>query len=222
MTARDIVQRALGLCGIRQSTEAQQTAALVVLNDLLASWSAERLMVPVVIEESFTLTAGTAVYTIGPVGAFDTVRPMRIMSAFLRDASSVDHPLDIALSLEDWGLIADKASRRRPDALYYRPDFPQGTITFDAPPDAAYTLNLYTWKPLTDLPELDAAFEMPGEYAKVVRFSLAVDLAPEYSVALDPTVIQQATGGHVSLRNLNSQPVPRARMDPALTRALLR
>ena len=72
------------------------------------------------------------------------------------------------------------------------------------------------------LATLDTSASLPGEYEKALRFSLAADLAPEFSVALDSTVLQQAVGAHVSLRTLNSGPPTPARMDAALTRDLRR
>lgn len=222
MTGQDLVDRALRLCGIRIATTTQQEDALDVLNQLLASWSAERLLVPAVVEEDFTLVAGTISYTIGSGGTFNTTRPMRIATAYLRDSSSVDTDVDPTMSREDYALITDKSSRARPTRLYYAPEYPLGKIFFDAPPDAAYTFHAYSWKPLTAIATLGTTVSLPGEYEKVLVFSLAVDLAPEYSVALDATVIQQAVGGHVSLRDLNRPPVPFARMDAALTRDLWR
>jgi hypothetical protein len=222
-TARDHVKAALRLCGIRLPTETQQEEGLSRLNRLLAAWSAERLMTfPHVVEESFTLVAGTATYTIGAAGTFNTVRPMRIPTAFLRDSSAIDFWLDTTMSLDDYAQIADKVTRARPARLYYAPEAPLGKIHFDTPPDAAYTFRAYSWKPLSAIATLDTASALPGEYEKVLVYSLAVDLAPEYSVALDQTVIQQAVGGHASLRDLNRPAIAYARHDPALVRALLR
>ena len=213
---------ALRLCGIRLATETQLETAFTVLNQMLASWSAERLMVPSVVDESFTLVAGTAVYTIGSSGTFNTTRPMRIIDAYLRDSASIDYPVDPEMSLDEWSRIADKTTRARPERLYYATEYPLGKIHFDVPPDAAYTFRVWSWKPLTEIATLDTSVVLPGEYAKVIRFSLAVDLAPEFNVALDSTIIQQAVGAHVTLRNLNRPTPAPARLDPALTRELLR
>lgn len=173
-------------------------------------------------DEEFTLTAGDAIYTIGSSGDLNTTRPIRIVEGYIRDSASVDTPLDPTMSLDEWSRIADKSTRGRPARLYYATEFPLGKIHLDVPPDAAYTLRLWSWKPLSSLATLATSVSLPGEYEKVLRFSLAADLAPEYNVALDSTVLQQAVGGHVTLRTLNSGPPTPARCDPALTRVLLR
>lgn len=221
-TARELVTASLRLCGIRIATETQLTEAFSRLNNLLASWSAERLLVASVVDESFTLVTGTASYTIGSSGTFNTTRPMRITTGFLRDSSSVDSEIDPSMSLQEYVAITDKISRGRPTRLYYAPEYPLGKISFDVPPDAAYTFRVFSWKPLSAIATLDTSISLPGEYEKVLRFSLAVDVAPEYSVALDQTVIQQAAGAHMTLRNLNRPPIAPARLDAALVRNLAR
>ena len=177
---------------------------------------------PTVVDESFTLVAGTAVYTIGSGGTFATTRPIRIVEAYIRDSASVDTPVDPTMSLDEWSRIADKSTRGRPARLYYATEYPLGKIHFDLPPDAAYTLRVWSWKPLSAIATLDTSVSLPGEYEKALRFSLAADLAPEFSVALDSTVLQQAVGAHVTLRTLNSGPPQPARLDAALVRELWR
>jgi hypothetical protein len=216
------VTGALNLGGIRLPTSTNLSDGLTVLNRMLASWSAERLLVPYVTDESFTLTAGTAVYTIGSSGTFNTTRPIRIVDGYVRDTANVDTPVDPTMSLDEWARIADKATRGRPERLYYAPEYPLGKIHLDLPPDLAYTLRLWSWKPLSSIATLDTTVSLPGEYEELIVLSLAVKLAPGHNVALDATVIQQAAGAHATLRTLNA-PVPApARHDPALTWALLR
>lgn len=213
---------ALQLCGIRLPTSTQLDDGLTVLNRTLASWSAERLMVPNVVDESFTLTIGTAVYTIGSGGTFDTTRPVRIVEGYVRDSANVDTPVDPSMSLDEWARIEDKATRGRPARLYYATEYPLGKIHFDLPPDAAYTFRAWSWKPLSSIASLDTTVTLPGEYEELIVLSLAVKLAPMHTVALDATVIQQAIGAHTTVRALNSGPPTPARFDVALTRALLR
>ncbi|KKL64313.1 hypothetical protein LCGC14_2166320, partial [marine sediment metagenome] len=80
-TAGNIVDGAFKLCGVLVPTSTERTSALTTLNDLLALWSAERLLVYFVVEEPFTLVVGTNVYTIGSAGTFNTVRPAKITAA---------------------------------------------------------------------------------------------------------------------------------------------
>lgn len=222
-TGRDIVTAAFRKCGLRITSETQKTDALARLNDLLSSWASHPLRaIPAVVEESLSLVAGTATYTWGSGGTFNTTRPLRIAAAFLRDSANVDHPLDTTMSLEDYALIADKVSRARPARVYYAQEYPLGKVYFDAPPDAAYTFKTFSEKPLSSIATLDTTVNLPDEYERTLVHNLAVELAPEFNIALDQTVIQLATGGVVALENRNRRPVPLARVDAALTRALWR
>ena len=222
-TAGNIVDGAFRICGVRLATAPERTDALTTLNDLLALWSAERLLVFQVTEESFTLVAGTGVYTIGSGGTFNTVRPQKITHAYLRDSASIDYPVETTMSLLEFNRIADKSTRARPDRLYYAQEFPLGKIHFDSPPDAAYTFVVFSWKPLTSFADLDTtSLVIPAEYIKALRFHLAVDLAPELSVQLDQTVAAQVVGSRSIIMNINAPPVAPVAFDPAIVRELQR
>lgn len=221
-TARSIIEGAFRLCGISSPSITQLENALTVLNDMLALWSAERLMVPYVVEESFTLTTGISIYTIGAGGDFDTVRPIRIVDAYLRDSANIDYSVITTMSLEEYNSIRDKNTQARPEKLYYSPEYPLGKIHFDSKPDQNYTFKIFSWKPLSSFQDLDANINMPSEYLKTMRLSLAVELAPELNVRLDPLIVQQAVGAHMMIRNLNRPKVPSARHDKLIIMELNR
>ncbi len=64
-TAGTIVDGAFRLCGVRLPTSAERTTALTTLNELLALWSTDRLLVFEITFASFTLVVGTRSYSIG-------------------------------------------------------------------------------------------------------------------------------------------------------------
>ena len=116
-TAGNIVDSAFKKCGVRLPTSGERTSALTTLNDLLALWSAERLLVYFVVEEPFTLVVGTNVYTIGSAGTFNTGRPAKITAAYLRDSDNIDYPLDVTMALKySPGMTRVVASRSAKDA----------------------------------------------------------------------------------------------------------
>jgi hypothetical protein len=98
MIARDILTRALRIAQVFAQGDDitgtdEETDALSVLNSLLASWSAERLLVPHLETDSLTLTASDGEYTIGSGGDINTTRPLRIEHAFVRDSGNNDYPV---------------------------------------------------------------------------------------------------------------------------------
>jgi hypothetical protein len=118
--------------------------------------------------------------------------------------------------------ISDKTLKGKPERLYFAPEFPLAKIHFDLAADAAYTLRIFSWKPLVPINSLDTTVVLPPEYVKAMRLSLAVDLAPELGVQLENTVVQQAVGAHLTVRNLNREPLAQARHDAAIVTELAR
>ncbi len=216
-TANQITDGAYKLCGIRIIDADLDAAALLDLNNMIALWSAAGLMVPYLTKENFSLVQGTASYTIGSGGDFDTVRPMKIEDAMIRDSSSVDSPVDVRLTLKEYNLVRDKTVQDRPDRLYYDPQYSLGVIYMDPVPDAAHTLFLYSRKPLTAFSLISSTMDLPGEYAKALEFNLALDLAPKNHVNLDQLTLGMATSSLNLIQDLNSGPVRWAKLDNALT-----
>ena len=189
---------------------------------MLAIWSAERLLVPNIVEESKVLTKSTATYTWGSGGAITTTRPMKVVDAFIRDSDDQDTPVNVEMSLEEYNLVSDKTIEGRSDRLYYAPEYPLGKIHLDPVPDAAYTLKLFSWKPLASLATLATSISLPAEYEAVIVMSLAARLSSEYGIAMDTLTVQQAVSAHLTLRNLNRSKVGGARHDSAITWAISR
>lgn len=214
-TARQIVQRALrslAVIGQGQTLDAEQeNDALYALNDMLASWSAEGLMVPNTELESFTLVSGTVSYTIGTGGDFNTTRPKQIVGGYLTDDN--DYRLK-PMSRDAYNSIWSKNTRARPTQFYFRPDYPLGVVYFDYTPDAAYTVNLELVKDLGEITSLIQTISTPPEYARALSANLAIEIASEYEVVPNPATVKIADEAKATIRRLNfSNNIQDARFD---------
>lgn len=216
MDAETLIRDSLRLCGVRLPIDTQLSEGLTALNSLLSLWSSEKIMIYAVTKESFSLVAGTGIYTIGSGGTFDTVRPQKLEDAYIRDSSNIDHWVDVKMTEIEYNEIADKTETGRPEQLYYSPEYPLGKIYFDLIPETAETFILDSWKQLTEFAALATTITLPDEYKKALRFNLAVDLAPEYGIVLDKTIVQQAVLGKTMLENVNIKTPEPARFDSAL------
>ena len=132
MTAADIIKRSLRLAqvisqGDDPSGTDQETDALTTLNSLLASLSAERLMVPYLVTDTLTLTIGDGEYTFGTGGDINSARPNRIEEAYVRDAQGNDFPVDI-VHVSKYNDIGLKTTQGRPYYLYYIAEYPLAKI----------------------------------------------------------------------------------------------
>jgi hypothetical protein len=180
-TAFNIIKSALrkgGILTMGENPSAEEAAdALETLNDLLASWSNDSMTVYARTLESFTLSAGTAAYTIGPGGAFDTVRPVKLISGYVR-SGSIDYPLEIETE-ENYDSVALKSTGSIPSYMILTNTHPLAKLTFYPVPAASYQFYLRSEKPLASF-TLHQEVDLPPGWKRALVHNLAIELIPEY------------------------------------------
>ena len=186
-------------------TADEATDGLKALNDILENWSLENLMVWQGDNEQYALTPGVASYTIGPGGAFNATRPVRIGLSFTR-VNGADFPL------EQWGLdeyngVTVKNVGGIPERYVYLNDYPLGQIILYPVPAVASTLFLNTDRVLTFPVILTTSLSFPPGYEKALRYTLATNLAPEYGVAVSPAVAAIAASSKADIKRSNKKRV---------------
>lgn len=203
-TARDVITRSFKLIGAigegeSPTAEAAQDA-LAAWNAMLSSWSLEANLVYGEARESFPLTEGVAAYTIGAGGDFNTTRPERVLSAFIRDASNLDTPVTI-IGAGAYGMISDKSVPTQPVRAYLDSGFPLRTFTFESLPTAGLTFHLITEKPLDQIPDLNTVLIFPPGYELAHWTNLALTVAPYFEIDPAPRVKGMAA---TSLRRIKT------------------
>lgn len=178
-TASDILTyaaRAIGYLGKTETlSAADANLALVAFNNMLDSWSLEKLNSYVELQRNFTMVAGTQSYTIGSGGVINTTRPTDITSAFVRDSNSNDYPMFI-INRQDWDNIGDKTiTSQIPDQLFYSSDYPLGTIYIFPIPLLGYTV-YYNSTTLQTTFVLTDTLSVPPGYLRAYVLNLAVEL----------------------------------------------
>lgn len=129
---------------------------------------------------------GTPVYTSGD---FLTARPIRIVGAFTRDASSVDTPMGI-ITEQYWNNIPDKASTSAtPSKILYRPSYPFGQVIIYPVPTGTISLHLRSEKMIGSYATFTSSQYLPPGYQRLLELSLAVDMAPEYGSRAAPETV---------------------------------
>lgn len=133
-----------------------------------------------------TPATGTITYTSAD---FYTTRPIRIVGAFTRDASSVDTPMGV-ITEQYWNNISDKSSTSAtPQKILYRPSFPFGQILVYPVPTGTLSLHLRSEKMVVSYATLTSSQYLPPGYQRLLELSLAVDLAPEYGSRAAPETV---------------------------------
>lgn len=221
-TARDIIKSALrkiSVIGAGQtldSTEAND--ALNNLNAMLAVWSIKGNMIYTESRETFTLTTAGS-YTIGSGADFDTVRPIRIVTAYVT-SNGTDYPLTI-INETQYAKISDKTQTGTPSYIFYDGNYPEATIKLWPVPSNVQSITIYSEKPLSEFASLDTVYSMPPEYRQALENNLAVHIAPEYEKEASQTIksIAMETLSLIRSQNTKNNP-PRSTIDaPRIPRA---
>lgn len=215
-TAAQIITAAFNKIRIDSPTDAQNASALLSLNYLI-NYVGVELLSPFLVRESYTLTVDDYDYTIGSGGNFDTVRPLKIERAFLRDADGYDYALKI-MSPADYNDKSDKEVTSRPRYLYYLPEYPLGRVLFDSAPDYAYGLHIESWKPITEFALSTTTVEsllLPPEFKPFLIYNLAVTLAEDWDRVIPQSVLVMAERTKSAIERLLAaqKPVPRQKLD---------
>lgn len=193
-TARSLIKRALKVNGVLTKTEEpssdEATDALNVLNAMLLSWSNDALLVYYRPLEQFTLSGGTSQYTMGSGGVFDTTRPIKIVSAYVR-IGDIDYDLRV-MPIDQFDVsVRLKSLSTIPDLLTYDNNHPLTQLTIYPVPGGAYPFFIRSEKALSEL-TIDQVVSLPPGWEQAIVYNLAVMLAPEYGQQVDQVVYKIA------------------------------
>lgn len=180
-TALGIIKSAMKKSGILTKTETptsdESADALETLNEMLSSWSNDGMTVYARTLESFAITPSVGSYTIGSGGDFDTARPVKIVSAYIRDGG-IDYPLTL-ITDEAYAKISYKSQAATyPTYINFDNNFPLSTIKFYPVPTSG-TLYLLSEKELSAF-TLNQTVSLPSGWKRALVYNLAMELAPEY------------------------------------------
>jgi len=206
-TIRDLIAGSLRLIeeiGAGETPSGESSAdGLTALNAMISSWSIQGDLIYTETTETFTLTGNDGSYTLGPSGDFVTTRPIRIVSATINDGAN-DYELTV-YGIDQYASISDKTTAGVPDSIYYDGNFPNITMKLYPVPDSAYTLTLYTEKPLTEYSSISDTLTVPPGWERGLRYNLAMEIAPEYGKQAPATVMKIAIESKNAIRNQNNR-----------------
>lgn len=197
-------------------SSAEQTFYLDKMNSMLDSWSVDRTLVYTILQENFSLTASTVSYTIGTGGTFNTVRPTKIVNAFVRDSANADSPVKIIPQEQYARLVLKSSGNTYPNAMYYDAAFVGGlgTIYLYPAPIASLTLYINSWKQLQSFASLTTALALPPGYQRAIETNFAIESAPGLT-NVSPELVKIAKESKAAIRSLNL-PETISRVDAAV------
>ena len=194
-----------GYIGVGRSPLAEDYSdAWAMLQWMLQEWASSKRYLVFHLVTVLATSTGAVSYTVGDGGSFNTgagsVRPDKIESAFLRQfasapANTIDFPLDLLQSMEDYNLIALKGLVSFPVSVFYDPTWESGVgaarlgrlYVYPVAQASIYAIGLTLKAQLpTKFAALTTAFNIPYIYYNALHCQLALRLRGKYQIPTFP------------------------------------
>jgi hypothetical protein len=137
-------------------------------------------------------TSGAGVYNYAT--SLQARRPLQIITAVLRDSNSNDVPLWF-YNLQDYETLPSKANPQNtgdPTTLYYQAVLTNGILRTDvaAAADTTKYIHMVYLSPIEDFNSATDTPDYPQEWYRPLVKSLAVEIAPAFSLPVTPDMLQ--------------------------------
>lgn len=208
-TANDQINGALRLIGMLAEGETPSSAtsqdALSALNQMIDSWSTERLMIYNTIDQIFSWLPGVKTQTLGPSGTLTGLRPVAIDdSTYFRDpANGISFGIKLINQQQYDGIAVKTVTSTYPQVMWVNMEFPNITMTVYPVPTKVLEWHVISVQELDQPATLATELYLPPGYLRAFRYNLACELAPEFGVEPSPTVARIAMTSKRDLKRQN-------------------
>jgi hypothetical protein len=209
-TAGDQINRALRLLGVLAEGETPSAAtsqdALVALNQMIDSWSIERLAVFCTQDQIFTWPAGLITRTLGPSGDFIGLRPVLLDEAtYYRDpGTNVSFGIKFINQQQYNGIAVKTVTSTYPQVIFVNMSFPDVTMTIYPRPTRDLEWHFISVQELNQPANLATELFYPPGYLRAFTYCLAMEFAPEFGVEPSPQVQRIAMTSKRDLKRINN------------------
>jgi len=209
-SAGDQINAALRLIGqlAEGETPSSETSqdALTAMNQMIDSWSIERLSVFATQDQVFTWPAATATRTIGPTGDFIGLRPIAIDDAtYFKDPSSgISYGIKLINQQQYDGIAVKTVTSTYPQVLFVNESYPDATMTVYPVPTKALEWHIISVQELSQPALLATTLAFPPGYLRAFKYNLAVEIANEFGIEPPPTVLRIALSSKRALKRINN------------------
>jgi hypothetical protein len=209
-TAGELINGALRLIGVLAEAETPSAAtaqdSLTAFNQLLESWSVERLAVYVTQTQIFTWPSGQAQQTLGPTGDFVGERPVTLDDStyFVDPGNGLSFTVTVINEAQYNAIALKTATSSYPQMIWARNDYPDMQLSVFPVPTRALEWHFVSVKPLEGPATLATDLTFPPGYLRAFRYALACELAPEFGVEPSPTVQRIAMVSKRDLKRVNN------------------
>jgi len=209
-TAGDQINGALRLLGVlaEGETPSAETSqdALSALNQMIDSWSTERLSVFSTQDQVFTWPAGQISRTLGPTGNFVGNRPVLVDDAtYFRDPqTNVSYGIKIINQQQYDGIAVKTVTSTYPQVIWINMSFPDIEMYIYPVPLRELEWHFISVEELTQPAGLATTLSFPPGYLRAFRYNLACEIAPEFGVEPSVQVQRIAMYSKRNLKRINN------------------
>lgn len=209
-TAADLINGSLRLIGQLAEGEAPSNEtsqdALAAMNQMLDSWSTERLSVYSTQDQIFTWPAVTLSRTLGPSGNFVGQRPVYLDDAtYFRDPSTnVSYGLRMINQQQYNGIAVKTVRSTYPQVMWVNMTHPDIELYVYPVPTRELEFHFVSVSPLTQPATLTTDLAFPPGYLRAFRYNLAMELAPEFGIEPSVQVQRIAMTSKRTLKRVNA------------------
>lgn len=209
-TAGDLITGALRLIGqlAEGETASPETTndALVAMNQMIDSWSTERLSVYSTQDQVFTWPPTTISRTLGPTGDFVGNRPILIDDAtYFRDpGTGVSFGIKLINQQQYDGIAVKTVTTTYPQVLWYNTTMPNIEMFLYPVPTRALEWHFISVDELAQPAMLSTVLSFPPGYLRAFRFNLAVEIATEFGMEPPANVARIAMASKRTIKRINN------------------
>lgn len=209
-SAGDQINGALRLIGQLAEGETPSAAtsndALTAMNQMLDSWSTERLSVFTTQDQVFTWPANIATRSLGPTGNFVGNRPVLIDSStyFLDTSNNISFGIKLINQQQYNGIAVKTVTSTYPQVMFVNNTYPDMTMTIYPKPTRLLEWHIVSVEELTQPATLNTVLSFPPGYLRAFKYNLAMEIANEFGVEPMPQVSRIAMTSKRNLKRINN------------------
>jgi len=148
------------------------------LLDMVRLWQTQGVKLWMLLDQSITLTASLATYTLGPAGAIITVKPMQVLQGYYLDSNSNKRPI-YPLSWDEYLRLSNTTQEGAVSQYFVDKQQSNLVVKLWSVPDtqaATGTVHLLIRQQVTTFTELDETMNFPDEWRIALRWGLADEI----------------------------------------------
>ena len=208
-TASDIINGSLRLIGQLAEGETPSAAAsqdaLTAMNQMIDSWSLERLMIFTTQEQIYTWPASQLTQSLGPTGDFIGNRPFQMddSSYFIDPSNGISYGFKLINQQQYDGIAVKTVTSTYPQVMWINTAFPNIELHLYPVPTKSLEFHFISVEELAQAATLTTTLSFPPGYQRAFRFGLACEIAAEFGVAAPPSVSRIASLAKRNIKRIN-------------------